>query len=96
MLIFVEEQMRGLWFRMACVLIILGTEKIVSAEEFLGKLERVDWETVTLRDGDNNKLVAKVDLQSRREAAVLLGKTVTVDLMVENGDCRAVGFRSNR
>lgn len=88
--------MRGIWLSMLLLSIVLMTTKIACAEVFLGKLERVDWETVTLLDSDNNKLVARVDLQNRQEAAVHLGKTVTVDLMVEKGGCRAVGFRSNR
>ncbi|MCX5862691.1 MAG: hypothetical protein WCG29_01780 [Desulfomonile sp.] len=88
--------MRGRWLTIGCVPIMLLVTDVSIAGEFAGKLERVDWETVTLRDLDNNKRVVRVDIHNRREAASYLGKTVTVEWQDEDGGCRAVQFRSAR
>ena len=66
------------------------------AEEFAGKLERVDLESVTLLGSDNQRLVIRVDRGSRQAAAPFLGKWVTVDFRTEGGQCQAVRFRSSR
>jgi predicted thioesterase len=64
------------------------------AEELAGKLERIDFETVTLIGSDNRKVDVRVDMGNRHKAAPFLGKTVTVDVTVDKGECRAVRFRS--
>ncbi len=64
------------------------------AEELAGKLERVDYETVTLIGSDNQKTVVRVDKGNRHKAATFLGKTVTVDVRSDRGECRAIRFRS--
>jgi len=92
----VEEKMRD---RCIGILLILGVFcscEICRAEEFAGKLERVDLESVTLLGSDNQKVVIRVDRGSRQAAAPYLGKWVTVDFKSNSGDCQAVRFRSPR
>lgn len=79
-----------------CVAMIIISSNSWANGEVAGKLERVDVETVTLRDANDDKHVVRVDLENRREAAQYLGKTVTVDLLNEGGLCKAVRFRSSR
>ena len=88
--------MRDLWLGGVYIILIISGVEIFAADEFAGKLQRVDWETVTLLDIDNNSLVVRVDTQIRQEAAHYLGKTVTVDFLNEDGGCRAIRFRSSR
>ncbi len=76
------------------VLIACSAAQLCQAEEFAGKLERVDSETVTLVGSDNKKMVVRVDTGSRHKAAPFLGKTVTVDVNMDKGECRATRFRS--
>ncbi len=78
------------------VLILVALVQTSKAEEFLGKLERVDWETVTIVDCDNKKFVLRVDGDHRREAAVFLGKRVVVDFKPDDGHLRAVRFRASQ
>ncbi len=66
------------------------------AEEFAGKLERVDLQTVTVLGCGNRRLVIRVDRGGRRAAAPFLGKWVTVDFTNTGGEYRAIGFRSCR
>jgi hypothetical protein len=78
------------------VVAVFGLCQPCSAEEFAGKLERVDMESVTLLGSDNQRLVVRVDRGSRQAAAPYLGKWVTVDFRTEGGQCQAVRFRSSR
>jgi len=91
-----EEKMRDLWLGILSALFLAGAPQAAWAGEFLGMLERVDRDTVTLRGPDNRTLVVRVDTGKRRSAAPFIGKTVTVQFSDENGGCRAVGFRSAR
>ncbi|HMK33744.1 MAG TPA: hypothetical protein VK463_01670 [Desulfomonilaceae bacterium] len=82
-----------------CVLILVtlavcSTAQPCRSEEFAGKLERVDIETVTLIGSDNKRMVVRVDTGNRYKAAPFLGKTVTVDVNNDQGECRAIRFRS--
>jgi hypothetical protein len=78
------------------ILAVSGLSQPCCAEEFAGKLERVDMESVTLLGSDNQRLVIRVDRGSRQAAAPFLGKWVTVDFRNEGGQCQAVRFRSGR
>jgi hypothetical protein len=78
------------------VLILVALVQTSKAEEFLGKLERVDWETVTIVDCDNKKFVLRVDGDHRKEAAVFLGKRVLVDFKPDDGQPKVVRFRSSK
>lgn len=78
------------------VLALSGVCQPCHAEQFAGKLERVDLESVTLLGSDNQRRVIRVDRGCRQAAAPFLGKWVTVDFRTEGGQCQAVGFRSNR
>jgi hypothetical protein len=80
-----------LWIFVVCCLC-----QPCSAEEFAGKLERVDLESVTLLGSDNQRLVIRVDRGSRQAAAPYLGKWVTVDFRTDGRECQAVRFRSSR
>lgn len=75
-------------------LVFLGVPSLCLADEFAGKLQRVDRETVTLRGGDNQNFVLRVDGDNRIQAAPFLGKSVTVDFLNDQGVCRALRFRS--
>lgn len=77
-------------------LILFGAVQICHAEEFLGKLERVDLETVTILGFDNQRFTVRVDRDNRRQAAPFLGKKVTVDFNSNHGEPLAVGFRSSQ
>jgi hypothetical protein len=79
---------------LAVVLIIFGAPSLCRADEFAGKLERVDRETVTVRGGNNQSLILRVDSDNRILAAPFLGKSVAVDFLNERGVCRALRFRS--
>jgi hypothetical protein len=81
------------WY-MALVIAVLSLPSISWAEEFAGKLERVDSDTITVRGGDDQRLVVKVDGSNRIQAAPFLGKSITVFLSTERGECRVVGFKS--
>ncbi len=59
----------GLWFAHA----------VCHAEQFYGLLARVDRDSITLLSPDNQKVVFRVDKQSRCLAARFLGRWVTVD-----------------
>ncbi|AFM23893.1 hypothetical protein [Desulfomonile tiedjei] len=78
------------------VLILVALAQTSKAEEFLGKLERVDWETVTVVDCENKKFILRVDGNHRKEAAVFLGKRVLVDFKPDDGHLRAVRFRASQ
>jgi len=79
---------------MGLVMLVVSLPSVSLAEEFAGKLERVDRDTITVRGGDDRRLVVRVDGSNRIQAAPFLGKSITVDLRTERGECRAVGFRS--
>ena len=81
------------WF-MALVMLVVALPSLSLAEEFAGKLERVDRDTITVRGGDDRRLVVRVDGSNRIQAAPFLGKSITVYLRSERGECRAVGFKS--
>jgi hypothetical protein len=81
---------------LAVALVILGAPSLCQAEEFAGKLQRVDSETVTIRGGDDQSLVFRVDRDNRIQAAPFLGKSVAVDFLNDQGVCRALRFRSLR
>ncbi|MGO9568303.1 MAG: hypothetical protein ACLP5H_12250 [Desulfomonilaceae bacterium] len=78
------------------ILAVTGLCQPCCAEEFAGKLERVDLESVTLLGSDNQRVVIRVDRGSRQAAAPFLGKWVTVDFRNEGGYCQALRFRSGR
>lgn len=91
-----EEQMRAMWLGMLLIPLLFVGPRISMAEEFAGRLVRVDLDTVTLHGPDNKALVAQVEQGHRVLAAPFLGKWVRVDLRSDNGGCKAVGFRSPR
>ncbi len=72
---------------------ILVSPQLCLAGEFAGRLERVDLESVTIRDSNDKLFVVHVDRTHRYQAAPFLGKWVTVRFHDENGVCRALGFR---
>lgn len=86
--------MRAMWLGILLVPIMLIAPLTGLAEEFAGRLVRVDLTTVTLYGPDNKALVAQVDQGNRVLAAPFLGRWVTVDLRTDNGGCKAVRFRS--
>jgi ribosome maturation factor RimP len=83
---------RCLWIFIA--LAACSVSQVSRAEEVAGKLERVDYETVTIIASDNRKVNVRVDAGNRQKAAPFLGKTVTVDVVnMDKGECRAKHFR---
>ncbi len=86
--------MQGPAWGVLLLALLLCNPQPCAAEEFNGKLQRVDLTTVTLFSPDNQRLVVTVDLPERQKAAAHLGKSVTVLFRVENGEQRAVLFRS--
>jgi hypothetical protein len=91
-----EEEMRGRWLGMVLSAGLLVLPQICAAGEFAGRLERVDWESVTLRDSNDKLVVVRVNKDHRSQAAPFLGKWVTVDFRNDKGEYRAIGFRSCR
>ena len=81
------------WGVLLLVLLFYGPQPC-TADQFDGKLERVDLKTVTLVGCNNQKLVVTVDQKEREKAAAHLGKTVTVHFKTDNGEHRAVFFRA--
>jgi len=88
--------MRKFGLGMFAVLILAGAPGPGVADEFFGKLERVDLDSVTLRGPDNSMIVVRVDGGHRRDAAPFLGKTVTVHFQNDRGECRALRFGAAR
>lgn len=82
------------WLGFAVVLLLSLLPGTCPAEEFAGKLERVDLTTVTIIGSNNKQVVMKVDGGKRREAAPYLGKSVSVEFRKDNGACKAVRFSS--
>ncbi len=74
---------------------LLGSPLLCAADEFAGRLERVDMESVTLRDSNDKLVVIRVNRDRRFQAAPFLGRWVTVDFRNEQGEFRAIGFRSD-
>ena len=91
-----EEEMRVRWLWMMLFAALSAAPQCCLAGEFAGWLERVDLESVTLRDSDNKPVVVRVERNHRFQAAPFLGKWVTVDFQTEKGEFRALGFRSCR
>ncbi len=75
---------------------LLGSPLLCTADEFAGRLERVDLESVTLRDSNDKPFVLRINWDRRFQAAPFLGKWVTVDFRNEQGEPQAIGFRSAR
>lgn len=86
------EKRNMLW--LPAFLILFGTSNPCLSEEYSGRLERVDMETITLFVTDNQRVVLRVNKPDRSVAAPFLGKRVKVDVRNEQGECRAVRFRS--
>jgi hypothetical protein len=91
-----EEEMRDRWLGMMLFAGLLVLPQVCTAGEFAGRLERVDWESVTLRDANDQLVVVRVNKDHRFQAAPFLGKWVTVDFRNDQGECKATGFRSGR
>lgn len=75
---------------------LLSTPLLCTADEFAGRLERVDLESVTLRGSNDKPFVLRINWDRRFQAAPFLGRWVTVDFRNEQGEPRAIGFRSDR
>lgn len=88
--------MRGRWLGMVLFAGLLVLPQVCTAGEFAGRLERVDLESVTLRDSNDKLVVVRVNKDHRFQAAPFLGKWVTVDCRSEQGEFRAIGFRSGK
>jgi len=85
------------WLGIVIALIgVLSSPLFCKAEEFAGRLERVDMESVTIRDSNDKLVVLRVNWDRRFQAAPFLGRWVTVDFRNEQGEFRAIGFRSDR
>lgn len=78
------------------VLVIAGEFQPCLAGEFVGRLERVDLQTITLRGSDNRRVTLQVDRNHRQLAAPYLGMWVTVDFTNDRGAMRAKGFRCTK
>ena len=88
--------MSGRWSGVLFFALVLSCAQLCYGGEYAGKLERVDLKSVTLRSPDNQKLILKVEGCDRKKAAPYLGKSVTVQFRIENGEQKAVLFRSFR
>lgn len=87
--------MQGRWLGVMLLPVLLSANQVCIAGECAGKLQRVDWKTVTLRSNDK-PIVLKVDPDVRKKAAAYLGKSVTVSFESESGQGKALLFRSCR
>jgi hypothetical protein len=77
--------MRDCCLGVLMALILVGAVQPCLAEEFSGKLERVDLETVTIVGSNNQKFVLQVNHDNRKQAALFLGKRVRVDFQSDKG-----------
>jgi len=91
-----EDEMRGRWLGIVLLAGLSVLPQVCAAGEFEGRLERVDWESVTLRDGNDKLVVVCVNKGHRYQAAPFLGKWVTVDFRNDKGEYMATGFRSGQ
>lgn len=78
------------------VLVVVGEFQPCLAGEFIGRLERVDLQTITLRGPDNQRFVLQVDRNHRQQAAPFLGMWIAVDFTTDQGAMRAKGFRCTK
>ncbi len=62
------------------------------AEKFCGTLEKVDINTITLSSGDR-KIIFRIDPAKRTLAAPFLGKAVTVEASLDQGDGKALDLK---
>ena len=85
--------MKCLLLLITCSIVVVATAPPLLAEELSGQIERIDWESVTLRGINNSKIVVPVDDQKRAEAAKFLGKTVRVEVLSQDGKFRVLKFR---
>ncbi len=74
------------------LLIGLGAVPVLG-NEFSGKLERLDRQTVTLIGPDKTRLVLTVDEPDIQKAAAYVGKSVNVEFSVQEGHNRLLLFR---
>ncbi len=88
--------MRGHWLGALLSASILVLPQLCLAGEFAGRLERVDLESVTIRDSSDKLMVVHVDSSHRHQAAPFLGRWVKVLFQDENGVCRALSFGAPR
>jgi len=88
--------MRNLCLGILVALVFFGAVQPCFAEEVSGKLERVDWDSVTIISSDNQRVVVLVDQDHRMQAAPFLGKWVCVDFQAGKGQPRAIRFRSSQ
>jgi hypothetical protein len=77
--------MRGLWLASCTTFMLVSISQLAYSGELAGKLERVDSNSLTILEANNNRFVVGIDGGSRREVAQFLGKTVTIDYCDENG-----------
>ncbi len=64
------------------------------AGEYVGKLQRVDWKTITLQ-GKNKPMTLEVDSHVRKMAAQYLGKSVSVSFRLESGKNKVLSLKSS-
>jgi len=65
-----------------------------TAYEFSGKLERLDFNTVTLLGKDSDKKTGRICQEQRAQAAKFLGKSVTVNFEKQQGEEWAISFEA--
>ena len=66
----------------------------VAAYEFSGKLERLDFNTVTLLGMNSDKKTGRICNEQRLKAARFLGKSVKVNLEEQQGEEWVVSFEA--
>ena len=67
---------------------------VVLAYEFSGKLERLDFNTVTLLGKDSDKKTGRICNEQRVQAARFLGKSVRVNFEQQQGEDWVVSFEA--
>jgi len=67
---------------------------VVAAYEFSGKLERLDFNTVTLLGKDSDKKTGRICNEQRAQAARFLGKSVRVNFEQQQGEDWVVSFEA--
>jgi hypothetical protein len=67
---------------------------VVMAYEFSGKLERLDFNTVTLLGKDSDKKTGRICNEQRVQAARFLGKSVRVNFEQQQGEDWVVSFEA--
>lgn len=86
--------MSKIWLGVWSLLALISFSSVSLADEFLGKLARIDNDSVTLIGANDTRKTAKICKDDRPKVAAFLGKSVKVDFEDLKGEQWVVKFES--